>query len=472
MEAKEAEFLKWDMAILSHHIQTKQISPVEVIESLIQRIQKLNPSLNAFITILYDEALQQAKKAEQEISLGKTKGALHGIPLGLKDLIYTAGIRTTMGSEIYQNYIPEANAAVVEKLKLSGAILIGKLNTHEFAYGPTGDVSFFGAVRNPYDQSRMTGGSSSGAGAAVATGLCYGAIGTDTGGSIRIPSSACGIVGMKPTFGRVSKFGVFPLGYTLDHVGPMTRTVGDNAMLLNYLAAYDARDPYSVKGDPEDFTRRLEEGVKGAVIGIPTTYYFEKIDPEIKNQIDQAVVVLSRLGAEIVEVEMDLSQAAWAQLMTIRSEAYAVHEKHMDQEPNLLHPDVKDRLAASKETTGYEYVNAQEIRRQIVQQFKDAFAKVDALIAPTLAILPPEIGQREVIIQGENEHVYSALLRLNGPANLTGLPSMSLPCGFSEGGLPIGLQLIGNHFDEANLYRIGQALENELQLPTLKWDIQ
>lgn len=472
MAAKESEFLSWDLSTLSHHIQTKQISPVEVTEAALQRIQNVNPSLNAFITVLPEEALQQAKQAEQEISQNQSRGSLHGIPLGLKDLIYTARVSTTMGSEIYQSYIPETDAAVVEKLKQSGAIVIGKLNTHEFAYGPTGDVSFFGPVRNPYDQKRVSGGSSSGAGAAVATGLCYGAIGTDTGGSIRIPSSACGIVGMKPTFGRVSKFGVYPLAYTLDHVGPMTRTVRDNAMLLNHLAGFDARDPYSVKAEPEDFTRRLEEGMKGTVIGIPTTYYFEKIDLEIKQVIDQALATFIQLGAKVVEVDMDLSHAAWIQLMTIRSEAYAVHEKHMNQEPNLLHPDVRERLIASKETAGYEYVKAQELRRQIVQNFKEVFAKVDALIAPTLAILPPKIGQREVTINGEQEHVYSAMLRLNGPANHTGLPSMSIPCGFSDGGLPIGMQIIGNHFDEADLYRIGHAFETERRLPTLKWDLQ
>lgn len=470
MAAKKDEFLKWDLSALSHHLQTKQISPVEVTEAALQRIEELNPSLNAFITV-QEDALQQAKKAEKEISQNQSKGGLQGIPIGLKDLIYTAGVRTTMGSEIYQHYIPESDAAVVEKLKQSGAILIGKLNTHEFAYGPTGDVSFFGPVRNPYDQSRITGGSSSGAGAAVSTGLCYGAIGTDTGGSIRIPSSACGIVGMKPTFGRVSKFGVYPLGYTLDHVGPMTRTVRDNAILLNSLSAYDGRDPYSVKRESEDFTTRLEEGINGAVIGIPTTYYFEKIDQEIKQKIDQAVFRFTQLGAKVIEVELDLSHAAWAQLMTIRSEAYAVHEEHMNQDPCLLHPDVKDRLIASKETAGYEYVKAQELRRQIVQHFKAVFAKVDALIAPTLAILPPKIGQREVTVNGVKEHVYSAMLRLNGPANLTGLPSLSLPCGFSEGGLPIGMQLIGKHFDEANLYRLAYAFEADIQLPTLKWDI-
>lgn len=471
MAANEPELLKWDLSTLSHHIQTKQISPVEVTEVALQRIHKLNPSLNAFITI-QEDALQQAKEAENDITRNKSKGALHGIPLALKDLIYTKGVRTTMGSEIYQHYIPETDATVVDTLKQSGAILVGKLNTHEFAYGPTGDVSFFGPVRNPYDLTRVTGGSSSGAGAAVAAGLCFGALGTDTGGSIRIPSSACGIVGMKPTFGRVSKFGVYPLGYTLDHVGPMTRTVQDNAVLLNYLAAYDERDPYSVRRESEDFTRNLKEGVKGAVIGIPTTYYFDRIDPEIRQKIEQAIEIFTQLGAKAIKVDIDLSHAAWAQLMTIRSEAYAVHEEHMNQEPNLLHPDVKDRLIASRETAGYEYVKAQELRRQIIQHFKEVFAAVDAIIAPTLAVLPPKIGQREVTIEGQQEHVYSALLRMNGPANLTGLPSMSLPCGFSREGLPVGMQLIGNHFDEANLYRLGHAFESELKLPTLKWDVQ
>ncbi len=240
----DSNLLKLDIATLSKKLRSKEISPKDIVTPLLKRIDALNPVLNAFITVTAEEALVQAEQAEAEIAAGQYRGPLHGIPVGLKDLIYTKGIKTTMGSAIYKDFIPDADASVVRKLKQAGAIVIGKLNTHEFAYGPTGDISYFGPVRNPYDTSKMTGGSSSGAGAAVASALCFGALGTDTGGSIRIPSSACGIVGMKPTFGRVSKHGVYPLAYTLDHIGPMTRTVQDNAELLGILAGYDPEDRF------------------------------------------------------------------------------------------------------------------------------------------------------------------------------------------------------------------------------------
>lgn len=467
----ESNFLKWDLSTLSEQLRNKKISPVEVTKAVLDRIEALNPQLNAFLTVMKDAAIREAKTAEEDIISGDYKGVLHGVPVGLKDLIYTKGVRTTMGSEIYKDYIPDFSATVVEKLEQAGAIILGKLNTHEFAYGPTGDVSYFGPVKNPYDLTRVSGGSSSGSGAAVSTGLCYGAIGTDTGGSIRIPSSACGIVGMKPTFGRVSKHGVYPLAYTLDHVGPMTRTVRDNALLLNALIGFDSQDPYSIHSEQEDFTRDLEKGIKDAKIGVPSTYFYDLLDEEVRRSVEEAILQFEKLGAQIVNVDIDLSHAAWSQLMTIRSEAYAVHREHMEEKDSLLHPDVRERLIASKPTAGYEYVRAQLLRKEVVQSFKEAFGRVDAVIAPTLAVIPPKIGQREVQIQDQREHVYSALLRLNGPANLTGLPSLSVPSGFSREGLPIGLQLIGDHGQEANLYRIGYALEQTLELPTLKWEL-
>lgn len=473
MVHKEADFLKWDFFTLSQQFKSKQISPLEVTRAILQRIKALNPQLNAYLTLMEESALADAKKAEEDISSGNVRGVLHGVPVGLKDLIYTKGVKTTMGSEIYKDYIPPYNATVVDRLSGAGAIIIGKLNTHEFAYGPTGDVSYFGPVKNPYDLTRVSGGSSSGSGAAVSAGLCYGALGTDTGGSIRIPSSACGIVGMKPTFGRVSKYGVFPLAYTLDHVGSMTRTIRDNALLLNELVGFDGNDPYSIQSEQEDFTRNLDKGIKDTIIGVPTSYYFELLDDEVRRGVEEAISQLRKHGAKIVDVDIDLGKAAWSQLMTIRSEAYAVHREHMEEEEKerLLHPDVRDRLIASKPTAGYEYVKAQNLRKEVIAAFQNVFRKVHAIIAPTLTVLPPKIGQREVVIQDQKEHVYSALLRLNGPANLTGLPSLSVPCGFSKGGLPIGLQLIGNHGEEAGLYQIGYALEQIYQLPTLKWTL-
>lgn len=467
------DILKLDIASLSSKIKNKELSPVEITRQLLTRIEELNPLLNAFITISSNEALDSAKRAEEEIISRNWKGPLHGIPIGLKDLIYTKGIRTTMGSKLYQDFVPDFDATVVQKLKNAGAIIIGKLNTHEFAYGSTGDVSHFGPARNPYDLNKMTGGSSSGSGAAVASALCFGALGTDTGGSIRIPASSCGIVGMKPTFGRVSKYGVQALGYTLDHVGPMTRTIRDNALLLNALAGYDEQDSYSIQREEEDFTRYIGESIEGKVIGIPSTFYFDSLDDEVRNRIEEAVAVFQAMGAKTETVDMpNLSDVSWAQLKTIQSEAYAVHEEHMKQEVKEYHPEVLERLVSSAEARGYEYVKAQQIRQRALESFKKTFERVDVLLTPTLPILPPEIGQREIQVGGQNEPVRAALLRLTGPTNLTGLPSLSIPCGFSTSGLPIGMQLIGPSFSEAVLYQFGAAFEGAATISSLKWEIE
>jgi aspartyl-tRNA(Asn)/glutamyl-tRNA(Gln) amidotransferase subunit A len=455
-----SDIFRLDLENLSQQIQAKKLSPVEVVQALLQRIEQLNPTLNAVITICEGEALEAAKQAEEEIIKGNYKGALHGIPIGLKDLIYTKGIRTSMGSEIYKDFVPETDATVVQKLKDAGAIILGKLNTHEFAYGPTGDISYFGAVRNPYNTTRITGGSSSGSGASVAAGLVFGALGSDTGGSIRIPSSACGIVGMKPTFGRVSKHGVYPLAYTLDHIGPMTRTVKDNALLLNALAGFDPQDDYSVQRDPEDFARLIGESIKGKVIGIPTNFYYDHLQPEVRSLVENSFEIFRELGAKIEHVEIrDLDQISLAQLKTIQSEAYAIHQEHVNDCPEKFHPQVLERIKASFNARGYEYVEAQQVRRRILQSFTEVFQRVDVLVTPTLPILPTKIGEREVEIEGKTEPVSASLLRLTGPTNTTGLPSLSVPCGYSSEGLPVGIQLIGPSFGEALLYQFGSAFE-------------
>ncbi|MDN4593005.1 amidase [Polycladomyces subterraneus] len=466
------DFLKWDLQTLSDGIRTKEISPLEVTRHLLKWIEVVNPKLNAFITVLYEEALESASQAEKEIVTGNWRGPLHGIPIGLKDIIYTKNIRTTMGSEIYKDFAPDYDAGVVEKLKQAGAIIIGKLNTHQFAYGPTGDRSYFGAVKNPYDLTKMSGGSSSGSGAAVSAGLCYAALGTDTGGSVRIPSACCGIVGMKPTFGRVSKYGVYPLSWTLDHVGPMTRTVFDNAVLLNVLAGYDERDPYSVKEAEEDFTRLIWSGVKGSVIGVPTSFYFENLEPEVESQIRKSLEVFEGLGAEIRMIDLpDMQKISLAQQITIRSESYAVHRETLLMGLERYEKEVRERLLLGKNIEAYEYVQSQQVKHYAQQEFRKVLEKVDVLVTPTLPILPPDIDQREVYIKGNCEHVRDALLRLTSPSNFIGFPSISIPCGFSEAGLPIGMQFIGRPFDEANLYRFAYAFEQEVSIPTLKYDV-
>src|ERR687893_1330045 len=267
------------LAGLARDFWARRLSPVEVVKTLLERIE--SDETNAFVTVTAERALEEAARAEGEILAGRYKGPLHGIPVALKDIIYTRGVRTTMGSALHVDHVPDHSATVARKLEEAGSVLIGKTNTHEFAYGPTGDSSFFGPTRNPHDAGKITGGSSGGSGAAVAAGLCYGALGSDTGGSVRIPAALCGVVGMKPTFGRVSKAGVFPLSWTLDHVGPLTRTVEDNAMMLNVLAGHDPEDHYSVDRPTEDFTRYLRRGLRGVSIGLPRSFYFDHVEEEV-----------------------------------------------------------------------------------------------------------------------------------------------------------------------------------------------
>jgi aspartyl-tRNA(Asn)/glutamyl-tRNA(Gln) amidotransferase subunit A len=425
------------LGALSRELNERRLSPVEVVRTLLERIE--NDETNAFITVTAESALQEASLAEREIMAGRRKGSLHGVPVAIKDLVYTRNIRTTMASEFFAEHVPDRSATVAGRLEEAGSVLIGKTNTHEFAYGPTGDRSFFGPTRNPYDLRKITGGSSGGSGAAVATGLCYGALGSDTGGSIRIPAALCGVVGMKPTFGRVSKTGVFPLAWSLDHVGPITRTVEDNALMLNALAGHDSEDPYSVDLAAEDFTRDLERGARGAAIGLPSSFYFEHVDEE-------------------VEVP-SLWDTLHAQRLILAAEAYAVHEERLETEPDRFDDQGLERLLNGAGLKAYRYANAEQRRLRSRQEFESVLESVDVLLTPAVPIPATELGQRQTTIDGYEETVYSALTRLTGPTNLNGLPSLSVPCGTTTSSLPVGLQLIGRPFDENTLYRLGRAYE-------------
>jgi aspartyl-tRNA(Asn)/glutamyl-tRNA(Gln) amidotransferase subunit A len=443
-------------------INTKELSPVELVKKTLHQISIKNPEVNAFITVCENEALEEAKKLEQELLDGKLRGSLHGIPIAAKDLIFTKNIRTTMGSKLYENFVPDTDAAVIERLKGAGAIIIGKTNTHEFAYGPIGDRSYFGPCRNPHNAEKISGGSSSGSAAAVASGMVVAAIGTDTGGSIRIPSSACGAVGMKPTFGLVSKRGVFDLAYTLDHVGPITANISDNALLLNTIAGYDEGDPYSLKSDVIDYSRLIGQTVRGKVIGIPS-YYFENIDEEAASAIQNGLNVFERLGAVLKKVDIAcMDRISHAQVVTIQAEAAAVHTNTIQHHRGEVDDEVYERLVQSQNVMGYEYVLAQVERKGLINEFNQVFSEVDILVTPTLPILPTDIGQREVVVNGQAEAVRHALLRLTSPTDYTGNPSLSLPCGFSKSGLPIGIQLIAKHGNEDKLYQFGYALEQSL----------
>jgi aspartyl-tRNA(Asn)/glutamyl-tRNA(Gln) amidotransferase subunit A len=446
------------LAALARAYREDSLSPVEVVRTLLGRIE--GDEINAFITVTAELALEEAERAEEELRAGTDRGPLHGIPVGLKDLVYTKEVRTTMGSAFFQNYVPDHSATIAERLAEAGAVSIGKTNTHEFAYGPTGDRSFFGPTRNPHDMARITGGSSGGSGAAVAAGLVYGALGSDTGGSIRIPSALCGTVGMKPTFGRVSKHGVFPLSWSLDHVGPMTRTVEDNALMLDVLAGHDPLDPYSVDLPEEDFARDLERDVRGAAVGVPGAFYFEHLDAEVEGLVRAAAEVFASLGAEVREVEIpNLWETLHAQRLTLAAEAYAVHEERLKAEPERFDDQGLERLLDGEKLEAFRYANAQQRKLHSRREFGLVLQEVDVLLTPTVPIAAPEIEQRETTIHGYEEAVYSALTRLTGPTNLNGLPSLSVPCGLTASGLPVGLQLVGRPFDEATLYRFGHAYE-------------
>lgn len=431
-----------------------------MVNATLERIRSLNGDLNAYVTVAEEQALAAAYRAEQKLAEGGENLPLLGVPVALKDIFYTEGVRTTMGTEFFKNFAPDYDATAVERLKKAGAVIVGKLNTHQFAYGPTGDRSYFGPARNPHDRTRITGGSSSGSGAAVAAHMAFAALGSDTGGSVRIPASCCGVVGIKPTFGRVSKHGVFPLAYTLDHVGPMTRTVRDNATLLTVLSGYDPRDPYSLRTPDEDFTRRLGESIQGSVVGVPETFFFEDVQVEVAEKIQEAVEVLSSLGAIVRRVGLgDVGRSLSAQRLVMATEAFTVHRERLSTAGERFEKEVRERLLTGEGVRAHDYVEAQQVGHESRRAFAAAFEEVDVLVCPTLPILPTEIDQREVDVGGRIEPVRSALTRLTGPTNLNGLPSLTVPCGVSESGLPIGLQLIGKPLDEANIYRFGHAFE-------------
>jgi aspartyl-tRNA(Asn)/glutamyl-tRNA(Gln) amidotransferase subunit A len=470
-----------------------KVSSVEVVEAYLARIEKLNPKLNAYITVMAETARSEARVAEAEIRKKKYRGPLHGIPIALKDNIYTKGVRTTAGSKVLAEFVPAEDATVVERLRAAGAIVLGKTSMHEFAYGVTCDNPFYGPVRNPWDTTRIPGGSSGGSAAAIAAGMCAGALGSDTGGSIRIPAALCGAVGLKPTFGRVSCYGVIALCPSLDHTGPLARTVGDAAILLEAIAGEDARD-HTTLGQPKlgkitelsaAKMRAAKAGVRGKSkgkggkkkwpaagirLGWPKHYYFERVHDEVRAAVEAAAKVYEGLGAEIVEVELPrLRDSDVPRSLIALPEARAYHER-MGWWPARAaeySEESRKRLEAGGEVKATDYVRAWEVKQEFLADFAAAFAQVDAIVAPTVPAVAPPIGASSVRVggvsaahpAGDDENVRSAMLRLNRPQNLTGLPAISVPCGFTRGGLPIGMQLIAPMWEEAELLRIARVYE-------------
>jgi aspartyl-tRNA(Asn)/glutamyl-tRNA(Gln) amidotransferase subunit A len=435
-------------------LRKRKISPVELTDFFLERISRFNPSLNAFITVTADLAHKQARQAEREIAAGKYRGPLHGIPISLKDLFYTAGIRTTAGSRILRRFIPKENAFVVDRLLKAGAILLGKTNLHEFAYGVTSINPHFGAVHNPWDFDRIAGGSSGGSAAAVSAGFCLASLGTDTGGSIRIPSSACGIVGLKPTRGLVSLDGVVPLALSLDHVGPMCRSVQDAGLMLNALT--NSTPGVAIV----NYLRDFRDGIRGLRIGLPKQHFFEGMQREVRNKVLEACGVFEKLGAKLQAVDLrGIRDTARLVAEITVAEALAFHWNWIRKRPQDYGPDVRERLEKSLDQPTVVYLHAQEKRREVTRIFMEVLEKVDVLVTPTLPVVPPRIAEKKLKIGRRREPVRSILLRFTRPGNLTGLPAISLPCGFTPDRIPIGMQILGRRFDEATLLRVAQAYE-------------
>lgn len=450
----------WTIESLSKALRKKEISPVEVTKACLERINSLDSKINAFITVLPEKALKTARLMEKEILKGKYRGLLHGIPYAAKDLFFTKGIRTTCGSKILKDFVPNYDATVISRLNSAGAILLGKLNMHEFAYGTTSVNPHYGPVHNPWNKERITGGSSGGSAAALVCSFAFLALGTDTGGSIRIPSALCGVSGLKPTFGRISKYGVYPLCWSLDHPGPMAKIVADLAIALNTLAGYDPSDPLSVQKTVPNYQRALAKELKGIRIGVPKEYYFDHLEVEVQQAVAQAIKDLKKTGAKILSISIPhLSEFSAAAFISLLAEGAACLEKWHKTRAGDLGKDVLGRLNLGAAIKATQYLQAQRIRRIAQETFREVFNKVDVLITPQLPIVAPLIGQETVSIGDFSEGVASALTRFTRIFNLTGLPTISIPCGSSSSGLPIGLQIVGKAFDEETILRIGHAYQ-------------
>jgi len=445
---------------LSGLIRDRQISPVEVVEACLERIEATEPTLNSFITVLPEQARASAERAEQEINRGNYRGPLHGIPVGLKDLFETAGIRTTSGTRIYDNYVPTQDCTVAAKFSEAGAILIGKLNMHPLAFGPTGENGDYGHMHNPWNPERITGGSSGGSGSAASAGQCPITMGSDTGGSVRIPAALCGIVGLKPTYGRVSRAGLTPLSWCLDHPGPMVRTVEDAALTMNAIAGRDPRDPATAEVPIPDYTEALTEDIRGLRIGVVKEYFESEINSQVADLVQRAISELGELGAEIVEVSLPLYQYAQPISNAILSaEATAAHRDILLSDGDKLYPQVRDRLEEGLFITAAEYLRAQQARQVFCAHVAELLKDVDLLAGPVEPVTAPEILARRIEVGGESLPAVPLLTKYTRVYNITGSPAISVPCGFAEDGLPVALHLAGRNFDETTVLRAAYAYQ-------------
>jgi len=448
--------LHWlTLSQVSNVIRSRKVSPVQLTEACLGRIERFNPKLNAFITVTADSALVDAQKAVVEIRKGRWRGPLHGVPIALKDLFDTAGVLTTSASGAFKDRVPGQDAEVVRRLREAGAVLLGKLNMHECAYGASSLVSFFGPVRNPWSMDHIAGGSSSGSAAAVAAGLCYGAMGSDTGGSIRQPAAYCANVGFKPTYGRVSTRGVIPLSWFYDHVGPMTRTVADAALMLQAVAGYDPEETTSIDAPVPDYVAAMRK-IKRLRVGIPRVYFYEKLDPGIESAMAAALAVIRKLAASVEEIEI----AAGYDTTVYRAEAFAYHRDNIKKSPEFYQPDTLRRLRTGQDVTAAAYIESRRQAEQARSVIRKTFKNVDVLITPTTAVPPFTVAELHSDPDAlRSKEILS--LRNTRPFNLLGLPTISVPCGFTKTGLPIGMQITGAPLAEASVLMLAHSYEQQ-----------
>ena len=450
------ELLSFDVATLAAKLREKEISPVELTEAYLDRIQRTDDKIRAYITVTAD----LARKAEHEIVAGKWRGPFHGVPIGLKDLCYTKGILTTGGSKILGEFKPSHDCTVWTRLARAGAILLGKLNLHEFAYGITSSNPHWGFVRNPYGLDRIPGGSSGGSAAAIVARSAAATIGTDTGGSIRIPAALCGCVGLKPTWSRVSRYGILPLAYTMDHAGPITRTVRDAALMLNVIAGHDRNDSTSSRERVSDYTQGLDSEISGMKIGI-VRELMDNLSPDVQQSFEAATTQLRALGATVDEVSIpSLALSGIINGIVTWAEATEIHQKWMATRPQDYGDDVRGLLEVGMMIPGSAYVRAQRARARVLAQGMEVLAERDVLIAPGAGIPAPKIGEgRRFNADGGGVDLLAGILRFTQPFDVTGQPAIAIPTGLSPEGLPLSMQIVGRPFAEATVLQVASAYE-------------
>ncbi len=446
-------------------LRARKVSSVDLVRGALEKIRKLNPKINAFLTVTEEAALARASEMDAELARGLDRGPLHGVPIAHKDLFLTKGVRTTAGSKIFASFLPDHNAAVVEKLDQAGAVMVGKTGMHELAYGVTSNNPHFGPVRNPWDTERIPGGSSGGSAAAVAAGMVPMATGSDTGGSIRIPSSFCGTVGLKPTYGRVSRYGALPLAWSLDHMGPIAATVRDVAVTAQILSGHDPRDPFSSRRPVPDLMPAREVSLNGVRIGLPENFYLERVDSQVESAVKGALSAAGALGAEIVNVRVpDIDALNTVGRVILLVEATTLLGRYLDRREDFG-ADVLTLLEQGKLIPATDYLDAQRLRRLLLRDFSRIWRQVDCLFTPATPTAAPKIGQTTLEVGASTEDARLATTRMMRGVNVLGIPALVLPCGSTTGGLPIGLQILGPPFREELLLGVGSALE--LQINTL-----